>query len=133
MKTRELVKILAEESLDKNGAVDSARVSAVCEYVEANVPEHVKIPLLRGYMRVLKPVLKRGEVLVETSGKLSETALADIEKFVSEATGRQALKLREIENKKLLGGVKITCGDDIWERSAASALESLRAKTNNNI
>ena len=133
MKTRELAKILAEESLDKNGAVDSARVSAVCEYVEANVPEHVKIPLLRGYMRVLKPVLKRGEVLVETSGKLSETALADIEKFVSEATGRQALKLREIENKKLLGGVKITCRDDNWDRSAASALESLRAKTNNNI
>ena len=132
MKTRELAKILAEESLDKNGAVDSARVSAVCEYVEANVPEHAKIPLLRGYMRLLKPLLKRGEVLVESSGKLSERSLADIEKFVSEATGRRALKLREIENKKLLGGVKITCGDDIWERSVASALESLRAKTNNN-
>ena len=71
MKTRALAKILAEESLDKNGAVDSARVSAVCEYVEANVPEHAKIPLLRGYMRLLKPLIKRGEVLVESSGKLS--------------------------------------------------------------
>lgn len=132
MKTRELAKILAEESLGESGVVEENRVSAVCEYVDENIPEHAKIPLLREYSRVLKPLLKRGEVLVESSGRLSEQSLADIEKFVSEETGNRNLKLRETENKKLLGGIRITCGDDIWERSAASAIESLRVKTNNN-
>ena len=59
MKTRTLAKILAEESAGANGAVDPGRVAAVCDYVEKNVPPLRKIPTLKAYMRILKPIQKK--------------------------------------------------------------------------
>lgn len=126
MKTRALAKILVEESLGTDGWVDSARVSAVCDYVEANVPEARKVPLLRTYATLLKPAIGRGEALVESSGAISDEAFDGIKKFVAEQTGRAGIVFRKVENSGLLGGVRITCGDDIWERSVKSDLESLR-------
>ncbi len=131
MKTRTLAKILAEESAGANGAVDPGRVAAVCDYVEKNVPPLRKIPTLKAYMRILKPILKKEEALVEVSGEISEKAFDDIKKFVAEKTGRSDLRFKKIENAEILGGVRITCADTIWETSALSSLEDLLPGQNN--
>lgn len=115
-----------EESLGTDGRVDSARVSAVCDYIEANVSDTRKVPLLRTYANLLKPAIGRGEAVVESSGAISDEAFDGIKKFVAEQTGRAGIAFRKVENSDLLGGLRITCGDDIWERSIKSDLESLR-------
>lgn len=126
MNTREQAKLLVKESFGANGSIDFRRVEAVCDYVEKAVQTQRKIPLLRAYMNMLKPILKKEEALVEVSGSISDEAFEEIKKFVISETGRSDLRFQKLENKKLLGGIRVTCGDNIWESTALSALESLR-------
>ena len=126
MNTREQAKLLVKESFGANGSIDFRRVEAVCDYVEKDVQTQRKIPLLRAYMNMLKPILKKEEALVEVSGSISDEAFEEIKKFVISETGRSDLRFQKLENKKLLGGIRVTCGDNIWESTALSALERLR-------
>ena len=122
-------KLFVKESIGTDGTIDSRRVQAVCEYIAQNAPETRKLPMLRAYMKALKPILAREEALVEVSGDISEADFKQIENFVLEQTGRNKIRLTKVENKELLGGVRITCADKIWEYTAQSAIDILRQNT----
>ena len=130
---RAQTKLFVKESIGADGTVDFNRVQAVCEYIAQNVSDTQKLPMLRAYMKALKPVLAREEALVEVSGDISEAYLKQIENFVLEQTGRNKIRLTKVENKELLGGVRITCADKIWEYTVQSAIDILRPNTQNKI
>ena len=46
--------------------------------------------------------------------------------FVEKSTGRTGFVFVQVVNPDLLGGVRIKCGDTIWERSAKLDLSQIR-------
>lgn len=126
-------KLFVKESIGADGMVDSNRVQAVCQYISENSSEAGKLPMLRAYMKALKPVLAREEAIVEVSGDISEADFKQIENFVLAQTKRQKIRLTKVVNKDLLGGVRITCADKIWEYTTISAIDALRSNTQTNI
>ena len=126
-------KLFVKESIGADGMVDSNRVQAVCQYISENSSEAGKLPMLRAYMKALKPVLAREEAIVEVSGDISEADFKQIENFVLAQTKRQKIRLTKVVNKDLLGGVRITCADKIWEYTTISTIDALRSNTQTNI
>ena len=127
MKTRELAKLLLKESYAGDGNLDSARVAAVCEYVDTRVADSQKLPVLRMYLRLVRPELSREEARVQLSGDISDASLEDIKSFILRETKREKIRVKKEISKELLGGLRITCGDTIWERSVKSALDAMRS------
>ncbi len=126
-------KLFVKESLTPDGSVDSKRVSAICEYIDQNTSTTSKLPELRAYMKALKPIIAREEAKIETSGEISDETFSEIEKFLLKETGRKKIRLNKLINKDLLGGIRITCADKIWEFTTQSAIETLRPKNRQNI
>jgi len=127
MNPRALAKLLLKESFSQDANLDFARVSAVCEYVDANLSQTKKLPVLREYLKLVRPELSREEALVELSGDIGDASFEQIKLFILRETAKPKLRFEKRVKKSLLGGVRITCGDNIWERSAKSSLESLKA------
>lgn len=125
MNIKAQTKILLEESFDKNGLLDADRVRAVCDYIQQTLPDDKKVHALKCYLRALLPELARENVLIETSGKIGDDTLGLLKKFAQEQTSRKNLRFSERIDKSLLGGVRITCADIIWEISASQALNSI--------
>lgn len=119
-------KLLAECSLDKNGRIDPARVSAACAIAETEATADAKLAVLKKYRKLIEAELEKGRVVVESSAPLSDSALADVRKFVESRTGASNYIFERKVDPALIGGIRIICGDVIWERSAKQALESIK-------
>lgn len=125
MNDKTLTKVLLKESVDPSGRVDPARVSAVCDYVQNRVSGTKSTALLREYMRMLKNVLAAQTATIESSGELSPEAFGLFEDFVKKESGKSFLYLETKTNPGLLGGVRITCADNVWENSVSAFLEDI--------
>ena len=65
---------------------------------------------------------------MESSGELSRETLAElVEKLEKRAGGK--LRVETKIDKSLLGGVRVKCGDDVFERSADAVLRRLQTSS----
>ena len=110
MNIKTQIKILLDESFGSDGLVDADRVNAVCDYIQQTFPDDKKISALKRYLR---------------AGKIDSETLAQLKNFAYRQTSRKNLRFNEKIDESLLGGVRITCADTIWEVSAADALKSI--------
>jgi len=118
-------KLLVKESFDASGKIDGSRVSAVCDFIENEQSPDKQIRMLKSYMRALEPLISKETVLVECSGDIDEATMKQITEFVQTQTNRKNLLFEKSINKSLLGGIRITCGDDIWESSTSQTLGNI--------
>ncbi len=121
-------KTLVGLSFDSDGLVDAERVSAVCEYVQTQVRPAQRTRLLKAYLERLKPIVSARSAVVESSGELSPETLAGLVGKLERRTGGK-LRVETKIDKSLLGGVRIKCGDDVFERSAAGVLRDLQTSS----
>ena len=115
-------KLLLECSLDGDGRIAAERVSAACDVACREGSDLRKLAVLRKY---LKSRLRAATVTIESAGELSDEAYGKLKDFVAKRTGRADLVFERRVDASLIGGVRIICGDVIWERSAKSELESI--------
>lgn len=127
MDSKALAKILVRETFGKDGELDSARAEAACDYVETRVPPTRRLGVLREYLRLLRPAAAREEALVELSGEVGAESFEAVKKFILAQTGKKNLRFEKKISPELIGGIRITSGDNIWERSAQSALREIGA------
>ena len=125
-------KLLLECSLDGDGRIAAERVSAACDVACREGSDLRKLAILRKYLKLAKSRLKAATVTIESAGELSDEAYGKLKEFVAKRTGRADLVFeRRVDaserrvDASLIGGVRIICGDVIWERSAKSELESI--------
>ena len=110
-------KLLLECSLDSDGRIVAERVSAACDIACREGSDQ--------YLKLAKSRLKAATVTIESAGELSDEAYGKLKEFVAKRTGRADLVFERRVDASLIGGVRIICGDVIWERSAKSELESI--------
>ena len=116
-------KLLLECSLDSDGRIVAERVSAACDIACREGSDLRKLAVLRKYLA--KSRLRAATVTIESAGELSDEAYGKLKDFVAKRTGRADLVFERRVDASLIGGVRIICGDVIWERSAKSELESI--------
>ena len=121
---RATARTLLKLSLE-NGQLSEAKVRDVLAWFEAKPPAHAAATL-REYHRLVVREYNRSRARIEFAGALSSGAVASILSELSRIYGRP-VSAATSENPDLIAGVRISIGDDVYERSIASQLETLAA------
>jgi F-type H+-transporting ATPase subunit delta len=106
-----------------DGQLSSERVAGVLEYIEKHKPSHT-LAVLRAYQRLVAAEVARNQAVVEHAGPVSTATLAAIESAMAAKYGRKIATVTR-PNDKLLAGVRVRVGDDVYESSVAGQLAAL--------
>lgn len=121
-KTKALAKQLFKLSL-VNGAVSAEQVAGVLGYIEKNVPRHA-LALLQLYHRAIATELAKSNAVVEHAGPISDGTLKLIEVAMTQKYKRPVGATAR-PNPKLLAGLRIRVGSDVYESSVSGQLAAL--------
>jgi F-type H+-transporting ATPase subunit delta len=121
-KTKALAKQLFKLSL-VNGAVSPEQVTGVLGYIERAAPRHA-LALLKLYHRAVALELARSRALVEHAGPVTDATLRLIEGAMSKKYQRPVTAVAQ-PNPKLLAGLRVRIGSDVYESSVSGQLAAL--------
>lgn len=122
--TKLLAKQLFKLSL-VNGAVSPEQVAGVLGWVEKHQPRHAT-SLLRTYQRFIAAEVAKSRAQVEHAGPVSDTVLRSIEAALTKKY-RRAITATATPNPRLLAGLRVRVGSDVYESSVAGQLAALAA------
>lgn len=121
-KTKLLAKQLFKLSL-VNGQVSAGQVAGVLGYIEKTQPRH-PLALLKFYHRAIAAELARSHALVEHAGPLGDATLKLIEGAMTQRYQRPVTASAQA-NPKLLAGLRVRVGSDVYESTVAGQLANL--------
>lgn len=121
-KTKALAKQLFKLSL-VNGAVSAEQVEGVLGYIEKNVPRG-QLALLQLYQRAIAAELAKSNAVVEHAGPVSDATLKSIEAAMTRKYSRVVTATAK-PNPKLLAGLRVRVGSDVYESTVAGQLAAL--------
>ncbi len=125
-KVRATAKLLLALSLE-NGQLAEARVGDVLTWFAQKPPAHAAA-ILREYHRLVVREFNRGRARIEFAGELASGAIPSILAELSKLY-RRPLSATAVENPALIAGLRISIGDDVFDRSIAVQLDSLAVAT----
>jgi len=111
-----------------DGRISADRVTGVLGYIEKTQPAH-QLTVLKSYRRLVATELAKSLAVVEHAGAVSDSILQAIAASMTRKYGR-AISVSERTNPKLLAGLRVRVGDDVYESSVAGQLSVLAASTN---
>jgi F-type H+-transporting ATPase subunit delta len=106
-----------------NGVVSPDRVAGVLQYIEKHAPAH-SVLALKAYRRLIATELAKSEAMIEHAGAVAAPALTAIAATMTKKYGRTITPATR-PNPKLLAGLRVRVGDDIYESSVSSQLATL--------
>jgi len=121
-KTKALAKQLFKLSL-VNGAVSPEQVTGVLGYIEKHAPRQ-SLALLQLYHRAIATELAKSSAVVEHAGPVSDAALQSIAAAMTRKYSR-AVTASAKANPKLLAGLRVRVGSDVYESTVAGQLATL--------
>ena len=121
-KTKALAKQLFKLSL-VNGAISPEQVAGVLGYIEKNVPRQ-GLAVLKLYHRAIATEFAKSRALVEHAGPVADTTLKSIEAAMTKKYSRTVTAVAR-PNPKLLAGLRVRVGSDVYESSVAGQLAAL--------
>lgn len=111
----------------ENDQVAVERVGAVLAYLRDHPPREA-LAVLREYRRLVARQLARSHAVVEHAGAISDAILRGIADTLSRRYARPVTATAKIE-PRLIAGLRIRIGDDLYESSIAGQLSTLKAAT----
>ena len=123
-KTQQLARQLFKLSL-VDGRISAERVTGVLGYVEKLQPAH-PLAVLKIYQRLVATELSKSQAVVEHAGAVSDSVLQSIAASMTKKYGR-AITASTRANPKLLAGLRVRVGDDVYESSVSAQLGTLAA------
>ena len=121
-KTKLLAKQLFRLSV-VNGQVAADQVAGVLAYVEKTAPRHA-LSLLKLYHRAIQTEVAKSQALVEHAGPVSDATLRLIEAAMAKKYQRVVAASAK-PNPKLLAGLRVRVGSDVYESTVAGQLATL--------
>ncbi len=125
-KVRATAKLLLSLSLEDD-QLSEARVRDVLVWFEQKPPAHAAA-VLREYRRLVLREITRTRARIEYSGALAGGAIPSIVAELSKLYHRP-ISATAVENPALIAGVRVSIGDDVFERSVAAQLDTLASAT----
>lgn len=120
--TKLLAKQLFKLSL-VNGNVSPEQVAGVLGWVEKHQPRH-PTSLLKTYQRLIANELAKSRAVVEHAGSVADATLKLIEGALTQRYKRTVTATAQA-NPKLLAGLRVRIGSDVYESSVAGQLATL--------
>jgi F-type H+-transporting ATPase subunit delta len=111
----------------ENGQLSEAKVREILAWFEQKRPPRAAA-ILREYLRSVAREVRRSRARIEHAGALPPGAVASILAELSRVY-RRSLTAETREDPALIAGVRISIGDDVFERSLASQLDLLSSAT----
>ena len=108
-----------------DGNVSAAQVEGVLAYLEKHPPAKPLL-VLQAYQQYIARELAKSEVVVEHAGPVTEGILRSLEGALSQKYKRQVTATAK-QNAKLIAGLRLRIGDDMYETSIAGQLAQLSA------
>ena len=108
-----------------DGQLSAERITGVLGYVEKTRPANA-LTVLKAYQRLVVTELAKSNAVVEHAGAVSPALLQNIAAALTKKYGRPVTATAR-PNPALLAGLRVRIGDDIFENSVASQLETLSA------
>ena len=106
-----------------DGELSAERVAGVLAYVEKHRPARTTA-VLKAYRRLVAAEIARGQAVIEHAGPITPGVLAAIESSMTKRYGRKIATVTK-PNPRLLAGMRVRVGDDVYESSVAGQLENL--------
>ena len=116
-------KKLTQISLNKEGAVDGERVTAVLECLKQKSPKGIR-KILQYYKNYIAQELGKTHAVVEHAGDLHANTAGKIQESLSGRFNR-SIQVSPISNPDLIAGVRVTLADHVWEQSVSNSLKNL--------
>ncbi len=107
------------------GKLSAERVAGVLEYVEKHRPANA-LAVLKAYRRLVAAEFARGQAVIEHAGAISDATLAAIGAAMTKKYHRPVATVAR-PNPRLLAGMRVRVGDDVYESSVAGQLATLAA------
>jgi len=123
-KAQQLARQLFKLSL-VDGRISADRVTGVLGYLEKIQPAH-PLAVLKVYHRLVATELARSQAVIEHAGAVSDSILQTIAASMTKKYGR-AITASARNNPKLLAGLRVRVGDDVYESSVSGQLGVLAA------
>lgn len=105
------------------GTVSPEQVTGVLGWIEKHSPRH-PLSLLRTYHRYIVNELAKSRALVEHAGPVSDATLKMIETAMTQKYRRSVAAVAS-PNPKLLAGLRVRVGSDVYESSISRQLAVL--------
>jgi F-type H+-transporting ATPase subunit delta len=121
-KTKLLAKQLFKLSL-RDGQVSSEQVAGVLGYIEQAAPRHA-LALLKLYQQAIVTELAKSHARVEHAGPISAATLQLIASAMTKKYARPVTATAQ-PNPRLLAGLRVRIGSDLYESSVAGQLATL--------
>lgn len=117
------VRKLVELSKGSDGLISDERVKAILEVLRKNKPRQLK-RILEVFQMKLRTELRKEEAEVEYAGKMTDEVLVDLTSRFQTHYNKQ-LRVKLIDQPILIGGVRVSVGDDVWDYSIRGRIERL--------
>ena len=107
-----------------DGQLDSGKIASLVQSLIAKRPRNY-IGILQNYKRLLRLEIERRHARIESASELSAETNSRVLQNLKRKYGRD-LTTEFVVNHKLLGGMRIRVGSDVWDGSVRHRLESLQ-------
>ena len=107
-----------------DGQLDSGKIASVVQSLIAKRPRNY-IGILQNYKRLLRLEIGKRHARIESASELSAETNSRVLQNLKRKYGRD-LTTEFVVNHKLLGGMRIRVGSDVWDGSVRHRLESLQ-------
>ena len=108
-----------------DGRISADRVTGVLGYIEKTQPAH-QLTVLKSYRRLVTTELAKSLAVIEHAGAVSNSILQAIAASMTKKYGRTIIASTRA-NPKLLAGLRVRVGDDVYESSVSGQLGALAA------
>ena len=127
MKLNKEIRQLSRKMLQASftdGQLDPGRISSLVDSLITQKPRNY-IEVLKNYRRLLRLELEKRHATVETSSEVDPAIRSEIVANLKSKYGND-LSTEFHVDPKLLGGMRIRVGNDVWDGSVRNRLERLQ-------
>jgi F-type H+-transporting ATPase subunit delta len=106
-----------------DGALSAEQVAGVLAYIEKHRPAHT-VAVLKAYERLVAAEVARSQAVVEHAGPVNGSVLGQVGASMTKKYARPIAPVSR-RNDKLIAGMRVRVGDDVYESSVAGQLAAL--------
>ncbi len=107
-----------------DGQLDSGRIASLVDSLIAKKPRNY-INVLKNYRRLLRLELEKRRARIETASELDRETSSKVIENLKKKYGND-LSTEYVVNPRLLGGMRIRIGSDVWDGTVRNRLEQLQ-------
>ena len=107
-----------------DGQLDPGRISSLVDSLVTRKPRNY-VDALKNYKRLLRLELEKRHATIETASEVDPAVRSEIEANLTSKYGND-LSTEFHVDPKLLGGMRIRVGNDVWDGSVRNRLERLQ-------